>query len=68
MMKISLLAVGAAAVVLSGCASRPVNDVDVAKVATINRVAVARGIEVRWVNFPQAKSAPMAPGAPVTGT
>jgi hypothetical protein len=69
MRTISLIAVCATVAVLTGCAvtSRG-DDVDSAKVAAINHVASARGIEVHWVNYPQRRSALAAPTAPVTGS
>lgn len=60
MKRIAFIASGIAALV-SGCASAPVvNDdgLDHQKVANINSVARARGVEVHWVNYPQRRSAP----------
>ena len=61
MKSIVLIAAGFAAL-LGGCASTPYNayddGVDHQKVAAINNVARARGVQVYWHNYPQRKAAP----------
>ena len=62
MERIVFIAAGAAALI-SGCAStRNVadydNGVDYRKVALINSIARARGVEVHWLTYPQRRSTP----------
>lgn len=59
MNRIVFIAAGVAALA-SGCASPPVaidDGADYQKVANINSVARARGVEVHWLNYPQRRSA-----------
>ena len=74
MNKFLLLATAATALV-GGCATTPApttsyaqdDSVDFRKVAAIDRLARARGVEVHWVNYPQRRGIVSDPGAP-TGT
>jgi type IV pilus biogenesis protein CpaD/CtpE len=63
MKRSALIVAGIAVLICSGCASTPSmttnqfdNNIDTAKVTTINQVARNRGLEVHWVNYPQRKS------------
>jgi hypothetical protein len=67
-----VLFAAAAAVLVGGCstiqpAARNDNNVDVEKVAAIDRVTHSLGIEVHWINYPQRRGIVTDPGAP-TGT
>lgn len=61
MKRIGFIATGFAALV-SGCATTQNvasdDDVDHQKVATINNIARARGVEVHWFRYPQRHSTP----------
>lgn len=50
------------ATLISGCASTQLladdDGIDHQKVATINSVARARGVEIHWLNYPQRRSRP----------
>ena len=55
-MRWMMLSLAAGALVLSGCAAAPIvaeQDVDFAKVARIERLARAVGVDVYWVNYPK---------------
>jgi hypothetical protein len=59
MKRSALIVAGIAVSICSGCAiatSNQYDNIDTAKVATINQVARNRGLEVHWVNYPQRKS------------
>jgi hypothetical protein len=64
MKRSAFIVAGVAALICSGCASTPPiatsnqydNNIDTAKVATINQIARARGVDVHWVNYPQRRS------------
>ncbi len=61
MKRIGFIAAGFAALV-SGCATTQNaasdDDVDHQKVATINSIARARGIELHWLRYPQRHGTP----------
>ncbi len=75
-MKRALLVAAAMTVLASGCASftarnTSLDDVDTQLVAAIDHAARSRGVEVRWVNYPQRRaSAPPIVVEPIlpTGT
>jgi outer membrane lipoprotein SlyB len=71
MKRSALIVAGVAALICSGCASTPLiansnqyDNIDTAKVATINAIARTRGVDVHWVNYPQRR--PNAPIVPVS--
>lgn len=81
----SLVLVAAATALLGACASTPMTsanttasadtnaygrDVDARKVNAINNVARVNGVDVHWINYPEARpaSSNMAPVPAPTGT
>jgi len=58
----SSLIAGCASGLLSNTSER--NDVDSARVASINRVSQNHGVDVYWVNYPQRKALADATPAP----
>jgi hypothetical protein len=69
MKRITLLA-ASLTLLTGGCATHPVatsssfyNDIDTDKVASINKVASERGVEVHWVNYPQRKQSVVPAGS-----
>jgi outer membrane lipoprotein SlyB len=72
-MKRFVLVAALATLSVGGCANVPtspnaMDNVDTAKVASVNRMARLQGILLQWVNYPIRKDASTAPTPTSAGT